>query len=113
MSRLQTLQDFGMAWALALGLLALGAALDDAENAMNLNTPAIEQGPLTADDLAAWRAAHEPRCCTHDHRCNQGRQCPMRAPAEASTEVGHTEPRGKHREGWLTGLWLRLVRALT
>lgn len=107
MSRLQQLQDWGMAWALGLGLLALGAAIDQREEEMNLNVPAIEQGPLTADDLAAWRREHE--CCNGD--CNQGRQCPMRMPAEAATDIG-AEPRGKHREGVLTGLWLRLVRVL-
>ena len=44
--------------------------------------------------------------------CGQGRACPARAPAEACTEVGHTEPRGKWAPlinvlaicwGWLTG----------
>lgn len=105
-----TVSNWAAAWALALGLLALGAALDHREDAMNLNTPAIEQGPLTADDLATWRAMHE--CCATG--CSDGRYCAMRVqPAEATTEIGAEPPRGKHREGVLTGLWLRLRRALT
>lgn len=112
MNRLQQLQDWGMAWALGLGLLALGAAIDQREEEMvNLNTPAIESGLLTAEALAEYRRQHEPRCCTHDRRCDQGRQCPMRMPAEAATDIG-AEPRGQHREGLLSGLWLRLVRVL-
>lgn len=111
MSRLQHLKDTGMAWALGLGLLALGAVMDQREDEMtNLNTPTLDQGPLTADDLAAWRREHAPRCCNDD--CDQGRQCPMRMPAEAATEIG-ADQRGKHREGLLSGLWLRIRRALT
>ena len=112
MSRLQHLKDTGMAWALGLGLLALGAALDDAEDAMtpNLNAPAIEQGPLTADELASWRAAHE--CCSTG--CDGGRLCAIRVqPAAAVSDLVESEPRGRHSEGPLTRLWLRLVRALT
>jgi len=106
MNRLQTLQDWGMAWALGLGLLALGAAMDQREEEMNLNIPAIEQGPLTADDLAAWRAAHEPATLDDD-------QIERRwYAAQGHIDVGQ-EPRGQHRDGWLTGLWLRICRALT
>lgn len=113
MNRLQQLQDWGMAWALGLGLLALGAAIDQREEEMvNLNTPAIESGLLTAEALAEYRSQHEPQCCTHDHRCDQGRLCPMRMPAEAATDIG-AEPNWTHHGGWVSMLWLRIRRALT
>ena len=108
MSRLQHLQDFGMAWALALGLLALGAAMYQREDAMTTTAPATEADMLTPAGPAEWRAAHE--CCATG--CSDGRYCAMRVqPAEACTDIG-AEPRGKRREGLLTGLWLRLVRVL-
>lgn len=99
-------ERIGGALILAVCLGWLGPTFLDAEDEMvNLNAPAIVDGPLTADDLAAWRATHE--CCTGE--CSQGRQCPMRQPAEAATDIG-AEPAGRPRDGWLTGLWLRFVR---
>ena len=101
-----TAERIGGALILAACLSWLGPAFLDAEDDMvNLNAPAIEQGPLTAEELAAYRREHE--CCNGD--CEQGRRCPMRAPAEAATDIG-AEPSGRPRDGWLTGLWLRFVR---
>ena len=62
---------------------------------------------ITAADLEAHRSAKT--CCTDD--CNQGRACPFRWPAEASTEIGF-ERDGKHCESWITRAWLRFARVL-
>lgn len=105
-----TLADWLMAPAVAIGLLALCAAIDQREEEMltHVTAPATEADMLTPAGLAEWRATHE--CCTGG--CNQGRDCPLRwQPAEAATDIG-AEPRGKHRTGLLAGLWLRLSRVL-
>ena len=91
-----------MAWAVALGLLALGAAMDQREEDMNLNSPAIYTGPLTASELD--RVTNPGGI----YRTDSGEYL---MPAEACTDIG-AEPAGTHRDGLLSGLWLRLVRAL-
>ena len=73
----------------------------------NLNSPAIEQGPITAADLDAHLS--DKTCCAGD--CNQGRTCPFRWPAAAATEIGF-EREGQHCETWITRAWLRVARAL-
>ena len=80
----------------------------------NLNSPAITNGPLTADELAEYvRQHYTPQCCTGD--CRQGRDCPMRQPAEAWADLSDTHPQrtGHARLGALARGWLWLKRALS
>ena len=71
---------------------------------VNLNAPRIDDGaPLTAAELADYnrQRLEASACCNGD--CEQGRQCVLRQPAEAATEVGS----GMHREpvaGWAVEL---------
>lgn len=101
----------------AVGALILTACLGwlgpiclDMEEDMPVPAPITVADMVTPEGLAAYRSEYE--CCSQDHVCNQGRGCPMRNPAEASTHIG-AEPTGRPRDGWLTGLWLRFVRAMT
>ena len=59
------------------------------EDRVNLNTPAIKSGPLTAADLAA---AQCPPC---NHRCHQGRACNAQG-ASACSELLEDDEDDRH-----------------
>lgn len=106
-----TAERIGGALILAACLSWLGPAFLDAEDDMvNLNAPAIEQGPLTAEELADWRRRYQQMAPRQDFipAGDEFEEQHMQ-PAEAATDIG-AEPAGRQRDGWLTGLWLRFVR---
>lgn len=119
--------DWLAAAALGLGLLALGAAIDNREEQMTpiqspfpdalpssdyLHDNVVHIRPLTPEQLAEYvKARNEAAGC--DQTCNQGRACSCSpTPAEAASEIGAEPKRGHARMGmWARG-WLALKRWL-
>ena len=107
-ARRERLLNVGATALLAAALVLPGALIDTEEDAMNvnLNSPAIEQGPLTADELAAYSRARLAAAWADPDELPS----PLFS-AECCTEIG-SEVQGQQRDGWLTRAWLRLRRAL-